>query len=68
MKLQQQLGAQVLEKVVRGALLASTLTSAKSSRPLTSLAIGEELVDDDDEGRPSEAQEPVIKPVKRSER
>jgi hypothetical protein len=69
-KLQQQLGAQVLDKVVKGALL----TTSKSSKPLTSLAIGEETVDDStdhelDGNSGSQIkfraeEEAVIKPVK----
>ena len=45
-KIQQQLGAQVLEKVMKGAILSS----AKPAKPLTSLAIQEV---NDDEGSES---------------
>lgn len=58
MKIQQQLGQQVLEKVVKGAVL----TSAKPTKPLTSLAIGEETNADDESGGKAE---PVIKHVNR---
>lgn len=72
MKLQQTLGAQALDKVLSKSLLpTATGTSAISLKPLTSLSIGEEVVDDDyDPDDPDgndhlgiEAQEPVIQPV-----
>lgn len=68
-KLQQQLGVQAMDIVAKGALLTT-----KSSKPLTSLAIGEEMLDDSpgqDEFEENgsfqpklKAEEPVFKPIK----
>lgn len=55
-----------MDKVVK-----SALSSMKSSKPLTSVAIGEESSTGDDNGAvdgQESTEEPVIKPVKRNDR
>ena len=64
MRLQQTLGAQVLDKVLQKSLLTG---GPIKSKPLTSLSIGEEVIKDDcNEGELDLAdQDPVIEPARK---
>lgn len=64
MRLQQTLGAQVLDKVLQKSMLSG---STVKSKPLTSLSIGEEVIkDDSNEGELDLFdQDPVIEPARK---
>lgn len=63
-RLQQTLGAQVLDKVLQKSMLSG---SSIKSKPLTSLSIGEEVIkDDSNEGELDLSdQDPVIEPARK---
>ena len=63
MRLQQTLGAQVLDKVLQKSMLTG---GPIKSKPLTSLSIGEEVIKDDvNEETDLSDQDPVIEPARK---